>query len=346
MRVLVTGNRGYIGTVIVPMLQRAGHEVVGLDSDLYAGCDFGGPAALPAVEQLGHDIRDVEAADLRGFDAIVHLAALSNDPLGELNPALTFEINHRATVSLAEHARAAGVVRFVFSSSCSNYGAAGGEELDETAELRPVTAYGESKVLAERDLRALADDRFSPVILRNATAYGTSPRLRLDIVLNDLVAAAVTSGRIALKSDGTPWRPMVHVEDIGSAFLATLAAPRELVHDRVFNVGGGSENYRVIELAQIVEETVPGASIEIASGASADARDYRVDCSLIERSLGWRPAWNARTGAQQLATGYREAGLSLADWQAGPYVRLRRLRALLEAGTIDEGLRFPATAGI
>ena len=342
MRVLVTGNLGYIGVVIAPMLVDAGHEVVGFDADLYADCDFVGAGPLPKVEQVVRDIRDVGPADVRGFDAVVHLAALSNDPLGNLDAELTYEVNWRATVRLAQAAREAGVRRFIFSSSCSNYGAAAGALVDEGAEVRPVTAYGESKVRAEADLRGLAGDRFSPVILRNATAYGASPRLRLDIVLNDLVAAAVTTARVVLKSDGTPWRPLVHVEDIGQALLASLDAPRETVHNAVINVGGGRENYQVIDIARIVEETVPGAMLEFAAGASADARDYRVDSSRAERLLGWRARWDVRAGARQLFDAYRAGAMTAEDWQGSRYVRLRRLKELMAAGVMDSRLRFVA----
>ncbi|HKJ31285.1 MAG TPA: SDR family oxidoreductase, partial [Balneolales bacterium] len=251
MKVLVTGHRGYIGTVLVPMLQNEGYVVVGLDSDLYRKCTFGEP--LPSdVPSIIKDVRDVDEHDLEGFDAVLHLAGLSNDPLGDLNPELTKEINYRASVRLAELAKNAGVSRFVFSSSCSNYGAGGSDFLDETSELRPVTPYGESKVLVEKDVTELADDHFSPVFLRNATAYGASPRIRFDLVLNNLVAWAYTTGQVYLKSDGTPWRPIVHIEDISRAFLAALKAPKELIHNNTFNVGRTSENYRIREIAEIV----------------------------------------------------------------------------------------------
>jgi nucleoside-diphosphate-sugar epimerase len=338
MRVLVTGHHGYIGSVVAPILREAGHDVTGLDTFFYEGCDLLDDAR--DLLTLRMDIRDVTTDVLEGYDGIVHLAALSNDPLGELDEELTREINFRGTIGLARKAKAAGVRRFVFASSCSMYGASGTDELvTEEAPLRPLTAYAESKVRAEEALSELADGDFAPVYLRNATAYGASPRVRLDVVLNNLAAWAFTTGKVMIMSDGTPWRPLVHVRDIGAAAAATLVAPVALVGNEAFNVGANEENYRVRELAEIVSETFAGCEIEYAEGAGPDPRSYRVDFRKLTETLpDARAKWTARDGARELLDAFRSARLTSAGFDL--YTRLSRLKALLAQGSLDDALRW------
>jgi nucleoside-diphosphate-sugar epimerase len=340
MKVLLTGHHGYIGSVMSGVLSAAGHEVIGLDTFYYEGCDFG--RVTPAIPAIRKDVRDVVAADLRGFDAVVHLAALSNDPLGCLSDDCTLDINHRASVGLAESAKAAGVQRFLFASSCSLYGAAGGDKmLDENAPFNPITAYGLSKVLVEQDVSKLADGSFSPTFLRNATAYGASPRLRADIVVNNFVGVAFTTGEVFIQSDGTPWRPLVHIEDISAAFLAVLEAPREVIHNQAFNVGSSDENYQIRDVADIVRETVPGCSVRYAEGGGPDPRCYRVNCDKIKVSLpAFRPRWTVRLGAEQMYDQCKNAGLTSEMFAR--YVRLNRIQELRRDERLDGALRWQA----
>lgn len=340
MRVLVTGHDGYIGAVLLPLLLEADHDVVGTDTFLYEGCDFG--ERPPRVPELRMDVRDLLPEHLEGFDAVLHLAALSNDPLGDLDPGLTYTINHAASVRLAEHAKAAGVRRFVFFSSCSLYGASPDAALlTEEAPFNPVTPYGESKILVEQDLCVLADDTFSPVYLRNATAYGVSPKLRADLMVNNLVGYAVTTGEVLIKSDGTPWRPLVHVEDIARAAVAALAAPRDSIHNEAFNIGQTAENFRVRDVAEMVVEAVPGSRVEYAPGGAPDARDYRVDFSKVARQLPeFRPRWNVPAGIEQLVAAYRAQGLTREEFLSDRYLRIGTVRHHLARGRLTSQLRW------
>ncbi|MEV6548502.1 SDR family oxidoreductase [Streptomyces sp. NPDC051597] len=338
MRVLLTGHQGYLGTVMAPVLAAAGHEVVGLDAGLFADCVLGPRPEDPPGHRV--DLRDVTAEHVAGVDAVVHLAALSNDPLGALAPQLTYDINHHASVRLARLAREAGVRRFLYASTCSVYGAAGGGGLvAEDAPLRPVTPYAESKVRVEDDLHDLADGDFSPVYLRNATAFGYSPRLRADIVLNNLVGHALLSGEVLVLSDGTPWRPLVHAADIARAFAAALAAPREAVHDRAFNIGSEVNNVTVAEIADQVAEAVPGAKVNITGENGADPRSYRVDFSRFRAAVpGFDCAWTVKRGALELADAYRAHRLTREAFEQR-FTRLAVLRAASGAGTVDDTLR-------
>ena len=347
MRVLVTGHNGYVGTVLVPMLVKAGHDVVGLDTNLYQAATFGEEDTANAIPEIIKDVRDVTHADIDGFDAILHLAGLSNDPLGDLNPELTYEINHQASVRLAEIAKELGVERYIFSSSCSNYGAGVDDWLSEESAFNPVTPYGRSKVMVEQDVAKLAGDNFSPTFLRSSTAYGVSPRLRFDLVINNLTAWAYTTGLVYLKSDGTPWRPVVHIEDMALAFVAALHAPRELVHNEAFNVGRPEENYRIRELAEIVAEVVPGSRVEFAEGASPDKRNYRVDSSKIARTLPeFKPKWTAREGAQELYEAYQKVGLQLEEFEGPRYRRIDHIKMLMADGRLDDRLRWRTTVPV
>lgn len=337
-KILVTGSQGFIGAVMVPMLQDRGYEVVGLDTDLYRDADFG-PTPSP-ISTLATDVRDVQTKHLEGMEAVIHLAALSNDPLGNLEPQLTYDINHHASVDLARKAKAAGVPRFLFSSSCSSYGAAGDELLTEDAEFNPITPYGESKVQADREISELAEQGFSPTFLRNATAYGFSPRLRLDLVVNDFVAAAFLDKRIFIKSDGTPWRPLVHVQDICSAFIAVLEAPIDAIHNEAFNVGITSENYRVSEIADIVAAVVPGCEIAYDPDGGPDKRCYRVNCDKILSALpSFKPQWDVKRGAEELLDAYQRLGLSAESIESKRFLRLAGLERRQAEGIIDGNLR-------
>jgi nucleoside-diphosphate-sugar epimerase len=347
VRVLVTGHDGYVGCVLVPLLRAAGHDVVGLDVGLYAGCALGREPA-PGVPAMRRDVRDVQAEDLVGFDSLVHLAGISNDPLGDLSPEVTYDLNHAGTVRIARAAKAAGVARFLFSSSCSNYGAAGEELLDESTPFNPVTPYAHSKVLAEQDLAELADARFSPVVLRSGTAYGVSARLRGDLVVNNLVGYAVATGEVLLKSDGSPWRPLVHVEDMARAFVAALEAPRGAVHGQAFNVGATAENYRVRTVGELVEQLVPGSRVVFGEGAGPDVRTYRVSCEKLAATLpDARPRWTLADGIVELRDAFRAYALTREELEGPRFQRIRRVRVLQDEGRLDEQLRWrePVAAG-
>jgi nucleoside-diphosphate-sugar epimerase len=344
VKILLTGHHGYIGSVCTPLFANAGHEVVGLDTLFYRGCDLDAvPSA--ATAEMAADVRDVRPEDLAGFDAVVHLAALSNDPIGDFDPALTREINFEATLSLARAAREAGVGRFVFSSSCSMYGASAEGAVDENAPLKPLSAYAESKVRAEEALAELAGPDFAPVSMRNATAYGVSPRLRVDLVLNNLVGWAHTTGKVKIMSDGTPWRPLIHVEDIARASLAALEVPEDVIRGQAFNVGRDSENYQVRELGDIVQDVVPGSEVEYAGSGDPDPRSYRVDFGKLKRAFpDLELTWTARAGAEELAAAYAAAGLTLEEFESDRFTRLKRLRLLLDRGELDPTLRWREAA--
>ena len=335
MRVLVTGASGYIGSVLVPFLEQAGYEVQGLDLGLYSESPFSD--GVPVPDQ--RDIRDLTVGDFDGFDAVISLAALSNEPLGNLDPEITYQINHRANVDTGRLAKLAGVERFLFASSCSLYGAAGAKLVDESAPFASVTPYGRSKALVEDDLRSMADDVFSPTYLRNATVYGVSPALRLDCVVNNLTAWAVATGRIALISDGTPWRPQIHVEDVANAFAAVLRAPRETVHNEAFNVGRNDENYQVREIAELVRDEVPNTELEMAAITDYDTRSYRVDFSKLPDVVpGSEPTRDISEGIRDLVKAFEEADLTEAGFDR--YTRLAEISRLIELGDLSRELRW------
>ena len=339
MRILLTGHSGYIGTVMRQVLRDAGHTVVGLDVGLFEDCTIG--PDTPDGPSLHLDFRHARESDLRGYDAVVHLAALCNDALGNMNPELTYEINHHASVRLAELAKAAGVARFLFASSCSLYGVGGDGLLAEDAKFNPITPYGVAKVLVERDLNALADDDFSPTYLRSATAYGFSPRLREDVVVNNLTGSAVATHKVHIESDGTPWRPLVHVRDLCLAFRAALEAPRELVHNEAFNVGRTTENYRVREVAEMVEAAVPGSKVTYAEGGGPDPRCYRVDCSKLQSTLPmYEPQWTVAKGVAELVAAFERYGFTADDFNGDRYFRIRRIQKLQREGLLDESMRW------
>jgi len=321
------------------MFQDAGHQVVGLDSCWFSTCEFGEARSQP--ESIRKDIRDITQDDLIGLDAVVHLAAISNDPLGDLNPGATMAINHRATVSVAAAAKAAGVSRFLFSSSCSLYGAQGDDYIDESASFNPVTPYGESKVMAELDLMEMADDDFSPTYLRNATAYGASPRLRGDLVVNNLTGFAYTTGKVFLKSDGSSWRPLIHIEDISRAFLAIAEADRAVIHNEAFNVGATDENYQIRDVANMVSHVVPDSEVTMSDEAFNDPRNYRVTCAKLESTLSAAiPQWTVQKGIEELYEAYQEVGLTLEDLEGDRYMRIRHVLRLVEEGALNKNLEW------
>lgn len=336
-RVLVTGHNGYIGSILTGLLSDAGHDVLGLDNYMFESCTFG--ESMPDIPSIRKDIRDVSREDLEGIDAVCHLAGISNDPVGDLNADTTYEVNYRASVRLAQLAKQAGVERFVFSSSCSIYGASPSGWVDEASPINPVTPYGWSKIKVEQDVSPMADDDFSPVFLRNATAYGVSPRLRADLVVNNMVGYAVTQGRVYMKSDGTPYRPLIHIEDISRAFLAAIEAPRTAIHNQIFNVGSTEENYQIRDVARIVEDTVPDAKFEMSGTAGPDIRDYRVNCDKIAQYLpSFRLHWTVAKGAAELFEAFEKEDLGEGEF-LGSLLRIEHIKSELARGTLDLDLR-------
>jgi nucleoside-diphosphate-sugar epimerase len=337
MRIFVTGVEGYIGALLAPMLEARGHDVVGTDTGYYRdGWLYSDKSLKTFPRFVNKDLRRIVADDLKGFDAIVHLAELSNDPLGQNKPEITYQINHLGSLNLARNAKSAGVPRFVYTSSCSVYGVGSGDFLTEEAPVNPQTAYAHCKVNVERDVGALADDRFSPVFLRNATAYGASPRMRFDIVLNNLSGWAKTTGVIAMTSDGTPWRPLVHVLDICKAIVCSVEAPRDAVHNQIFNVGHDADNYRVREIAEITGGAFPGCKVTFGA-PSPDNRSYRVSFAKISSRLpGFKCDWTAEKGARQLKEIYDRIGMDKAMFEFRPFTRLKQLKYLIETNQLDD----------
>lgn len=341
--ILVTGNTGYIGPVMTKILQQKSYKIVGLDLKYYDGCKF-----LPQeqeylpIKQIVKDIRDVNGSDLEGITSIIHLAGLSNDPLGEINPSLTHEINYMASIRLAELAKKMDIERFIFASSCSLYGIAqNNKSLTEEGELNPITAYAKTKVAVEHEISRMADNNFHPVFMRNSTVYGVSPNLRLDLVVNNLVASAYLTGKVTVLSDGTPWRPIIHVEDFCNAFLAALESPIDNIHNQAFNVGINEENYRVIDIANMVAEIVPNCRVEVLNETGLDERTYRVDFSKIKETLqNFQPKWNLRDGIIELYNKFKEFNLTPDEFKSSKYFRVRWLRQLIDNKLLDSNLRF------
>lgn len=340
--VLVTGHRGYIGAVLVPKLLAAGYRVRGIDCGYYEGSNYLGD--LSPVPELRKDIRDTEPADLADIDAVIHLAGLSNDPLGDFLPELTEEINYLATMHLAELARADGVRRFVFASSCSVYGASDDTLLDENSPFNPVTPYAVSKGRAEQALTLMAGPGFTPTYLRASTVYGLSPRIRFDLVINNLAAWAHATGGVQLKSDGLAWRPVVHVEDIAAAYLDVLAAPAETVDCRAYNVGSTTQNYRVIELAEMVRDGMPGSTLAAARKPNHDLRCYRVSCERIQSELGYRVGWDVPHAVVQLREAFERRPVTVEEFEGARYSRIAHIRERVARGELDDDLRWVGPA--
>lgn len=341
-KIIVTGHRGFIGTLLTGLLIEKGYSVTGIDCNYFGNdCNFYEDPYKKRVTSIIKDIRDVTAADLEGTYAVCHLAALSNDPMGDLNEDLTYDINHRASVKLARLAKEAGVKKFLYSSSCSLYGIAGDDAVKETADFSPITAYAKSKVYSEQDLLPMAGNDFCVTFLRNATAYGISPKLRIDLVVNNLVGWAVTQKKIRIMSDGSPWRPLVHAEDIARAFIAMIETDASIINGEAFNVGADTENYRVKDIAELIKNRIPECEIEITGEHGSDSRSYRVDFGKIRRMVpAFQPKWTLPDGISQVYEWYQKIGMSPEDFQSRKYIRLKQLDHLMKQGTINENLYF------